>query len=57
MTRDELNKMTVKQLKAYYEEISGALYGRSIKKKDQILGDIENNLRAKQRGKAFKEWV
>ncbi|MFS0864143.1 hypothetical protein [Fredinandcohnia sp. 179-A 10B2 NHS] len=55
MTREELMKRTVKDLKAYYEELTGVPYSRSIKKKEQLVGDIKMYMRACQRGKAFSQ--
>lgn len=53
----ELNKMTMRELKAYYEELIGAPITWSVNKKVDMIDAIKSNLRAKQRGKAFKEWL
>lgn len=55
--REELRKMTVKELKAYYEEISGFPYSKSIRKKDELVSVIVIRIYDIRRARAFRDYA
>lgn len=57
LTTEELMKMTKKQLITLYEGLTGGPIGFTVKKKEDIVRTIKQNIRGRSRGKAFSKYA